>query len=76
MTKRLTVQERKAIFRALVTAQDEIHNVRESYEKVAGHYEISEEQLRLIEDEGVENEWPPLAETLQATVRSGIPIHV
>jgi hypothetical protein len=64
VTKRLTVQERKAIFRALVTAQDEIHNVRESYEKVAGHYEISQEQLRLIEDEGVENEWPPLAETV------------
>jgi hypothetical protein len=31
---------------------------------VSEHYEISEEQLRLIEDEGVENEWPPLAETV------------
>ena len=69
-SKRLTVQERKAIFRALVMAQDEMHQsgkgaVRESYEKVSGHYEISEEQLRLIEDEGVENEWPPLAEAVQ-----------
>ena len=63
-SKRLTVQERKAIFRALVTAQDESHNVRDSYTKVTEHYEISEEQLRLIEDEGVENEWPPLAETV------------
>jgi len=63
-SKPLTVQERKAIFRALVTAQDESHNVRDSYEKVSEHYEISEEQLRLIEDEGVENEWPPLAETV------------
>ena len=62
-SKRLTVQERKAIFRALVTAQDEVHNVRESYEKVTQHYEISQEQLKLIEDEGVENEWPPLSET-------------
>ncbi len=62
MTKRLTVQERKAIFRALVTAQDDLRNVRESYTKVTAHYEISEEQLRMIEDEGVENEWPPLAE--------------
>jgi hypothetical protein len=61
-SKRLTVQERKAIFRALVAAQDEMHSVRESYEKVTEHYEISLEQLRLIEDEGVENEWPPLAE--------------
>ena len=63
-SKPLTVQERKAIFRALVTAQDESHNVRDSYAKVSEHYEISEEQLRLIEDEGVENEWPPLAETV------------
>lgn len=63
-TKRLTVQERKAIFRALVTAQDEKSNVRESYEKVTEHYEISQEQLKLIEEEGLENEWPPLAESV------------
>ncbi len=63
-SKRLNEQERKAIFRALVIAQDELHNVRESYTKVSEHYEISPEQLRLIEDEGVENEWPPLCETV------------
>ena len=63
-SKRLNVQERKAIFRALVTAQDELHNVRESYEKVTEHSEISQEQLRLIEEEGLENEWPPLCETV------------
>ncbi len=64
-TKHLNEQERKAIFRALVTAQDELHNVRESYEKVTEHYEISAEQLRLIEEEGLDNEWPPLCETVQ-----------
>ena len=63
-SKQLTEQERKAIFRALVTAQDELRNVRESYEKVTEHYEISQEQLRLIEEEGLDNEWPPLCETV------------
>lgn len=63
-TKPLTEQERKAIFRALVTAQDELRNVRESYTKVTEHYEITQEQLRLIEEEGLNNEWPPLAESV------------
>lgn len=63
-SKRLTVQERKAIFRALVASQDEQNSVRESYTKVTEHYEISEEQLRLIEEEGLENEWPPLSESV------------
>ncbi|MCS7046370.1 MAG: hypothetical protein NZO58_08450 [Gemmataceae bacterium] len=62
-TKRLNEQERKAIFRALVDAQDQAPGkVRQSYELVSQHFDISKEQLRLIEDEGVENEWPPLCE--------------
>jgi ribonuclease HII len=63
-SKRLTSQQRKEIFSALVASQDELHNVRKSYEHVTEQYDISEEQLKEIEDEGVENEWPPLAEAV------------
>jgi hypothetical protein len=59
-TKSLTVQQRKSIFLALVSAQDEKMTIPESKKVVAQQYEISKEQLELIEKEGVEKEWPPL----------------
>jgi hypothetical protein len=67
-SKRLTLQQRRDIFRALVTTQDQMPreqvplNVRKSYEVVTGQFDISDEQLREIEDEGIEKEWPPLNE--------------
>jgi hypothetical protein len=60
--KRLNTQQRKEIFHALVASQDELHSVRKSYEQVTEQFAISEEELREIEDEGVDNEWPPLRE--------------
>ena len=63
-SKRLNTQQRKEIFHALVASQDELHSVRKSYETVTEQFDISEEQLKEIEDEGVENEWPPLAEAV------------
>jgi hypothetical protein len=64
-TKSLTVQQRKSIFLALVEAQDAAPtggalSVIESKKTVAQQYEISTEQLALIEKEGLEKEWPPL----------------
>jgi hypothetical protein len=59
--KSLTVQQRKSIFHALVSAQDSgVHSVPESKQTVAAQYEITKEQLDLIEKEGVDKEWPPL----------------
>jgi hypothetical protein len=64
--RRLTVQEKKEIFFALVTAQDTgLLTVAQSREKVARDYEISDAQLRQIEEEGIEKEWPPLDEAIQ-----------
>ena len=65
--RRLSTDEKKEIFSHLVATQDAIHNVRKSYEVVTEHFAISEEQLRAIEEEGLDNEWPPLSEP--ATVR-------
>jgi len=61
-SKRLTTQQRKEIFLDLVATQDRGSNVRKSYEDVTERFEISEDQLRQIEEEGLDNEWPPLCE--------------
>jgi hypothetical protein len=63
--KRLTVQQRKEIFRALVTAQDNGSNVADSIRDVSAQFQITEAQLRQIQDEGIEKEWPPLDEAVQ-----------
>jgi hypothetical protein len=61
--KRLTMEQRKEIFRALVSTQDiQPGNVRKSYEVVTEKFAITSAQLKQIEDEGVDKEWPPLNE--------------
>jgi hypothetical protein len=64
-TKRLTLQQRRDIFRDLVATQDLGMPVRRSYQIITEKYEISDVQLRQIEDEGLEKEWPPLNEAMQ-----------
>lgn len=60
-SKGLTVQQRKSIFHALVSAQDEPEvTVIESKKRVAAQFHITKEQLELIEKEGVDKDWPPL----------------
>jgi hypothetical protein len=64
--KRLTTQQRQEIFRALVTTQDlGLMTVPESIQHVVKQFEITEAQLRQIEDEGIDKEWPPLNEAAQ-----------
>jgi len=65
-TKRLTMDQRKEIFHALVATQDAERNVRKSYDVVTERYAITPAQLRQIEDEGVDKEWPPLNEPVSA----------
>jgi hypothetical protein len=62
-SKRLTVEQRREIFKALVNTQDQAPmNVRKSYETITEQFGITDAQLRQIEDEGIEKEWPPLNE--------------
>jgi hypothetical protein len=64
--KRLTVQQRKEIFHSLVTTQDQgALSVPESRQQVSKQFDITDAQLRQIEDEGLEKEWPPLDEAVQ-----------
>jgi hypothetical protein len=64
-TKRLTIQQRRDIFKDLVSAQDLGSSVRQSYQVITERHDITEAQLRQIEQEGLEKEWPPLDEAMQ-----------
>jgi hypothetical protein len=63
--KRLTLQQRRDIFLDLVNTQDTVTNVPRSRQIVTEKFDISESQLRQIEEEGLEKEWPPLSEAVQ-----------
>jgi DNA-directed RNA polymerase sigma subunit (sigma70/sigma32) len=65
-TKRLTIQQRQEIFRALVNTQDlGLMTVPQSREHVSKEFEITDAQLRQIEEEGLDKEWPPLNEAVR-----------
>jgi hypothetical protein len=53
-------ERRREIFRALVEAQDRAVPVPESRTSVARHFGVSESQVRSIEREGIDANWPPL----------------
>jgi hypothetical protein len=64
--KRLTIQQRKEIFHALVATQDSgVMTVPQSFQHVCKQFDITDAQLRQIQDEGIEKEWPPLDEAIQ-----------
>ena len=63
--KRLTLQQRREIFSTLVATQDlGAMTVAESRKHVIEQFSISDVQLRQIEEEGLDKEWPPLNEEL------------
>jgi hypothetical protein len=51
---------RMEIFLALVETQDQDVGVARSRQMVATRFSISEDQVRRIEQEGLDHEWPPL----------------
>jgi crotonobetainyl-CoA:carnitine CoA-transferase CaiB-like acyl-CoA transferase len=55
-----TVEQQRAIFRSLIEAQDAGQSVAESRAATAERYGVSEERVKEIEREGIEQQWPPL----------------
>ena len=53
-------ERRKEIFMALVDAQDHELSVTQSRKMIAKRFNVSEEQVRKIEREGLDQQWPPL----------------
>ena len=66
-SKRLTIQQKREIFHALVEAQDAgLMSVAETKEHVSKQFDITDSQLTQIIDEGIDKEWPPLDEAAKA----------
>jgi hypothetical protein len=62
----MTIQERREVFHALVSTQDMgVMTVPQSREHVSKQFDITDAELRQIEEEGLEKEWPPLNEAVQ-----------
>jgi hypothetical protein len=62
-SKRLSIQQRKDIFKTLVETQDlGVMPVPESIRHVAQQFGVTESQVRQVQEEGIEKEWPPLDE--------------
>ena len=58
--KTLTEERRKEIFSALVEAQDQEMSVSKSRKFIIERYSISDTEIKQIELEGMEHQWPPL----------------
>jgi len=56
----LGVERRKDVFRALVEAQDREMSLARSREVVGRRFDLTPEEVRQIEREGLEGTWPPL----------------
>ena len=59
-SRRLSEDERRAVFLALVAAQDMGAGVVRSRKEVAEQFGISDREVRRIEQEGIDAGWPPL----------------
>ena len=58
--QQLSEARRKEIFLALVDAQDHKMDVAGSRRLMVERFGVSDSQVRQIEREGMENQWPPL----------------
>jgi len=56
----LSKSRRKEIFRALVDAQDHQIGVLQSRAIIAKRFGVDTRELKRIEQEGIDNNWPPL----------------
>lgn len=59
-TAHLSEEQRREIFLALVDAQDHEMDVQKSRQLIAQRFGVNEQQIREIEREGLNQQWPPL----------------
>ena len=56
----LSETKRKEIFLALVEAQDQEMSVSQSRQLIIERFGVTDVQIKDIEREGLDNQWPPL----------------
>jgi hypothetical protein len=56
----LSEDVRRAVFAALVEAQDRARSVHEAKQQVLAQFGVTWATLEKIEREGLDNDWPPL----------------
>jgi len=56
----LSEERRKEVFAALVEAQDQEMGVVQSRQLIGERYGLTDAQIRQIEREGMDQQWPPL----------------
>jgi hypothetical protein len=61
-TLALSDEFRRAVFRALVEAQDQGLGVGSSRPDVAHLYRVTDDVVRAVEREGLDAQWPPLGD--------------
>ena len=59
-SEQISEDRRKEIFLAVVDAQDHDMDVAQSRRVVVQRFGVSESQVRQIEREGMDRQWPPL----------------
>lgn len=59
-TATIPIDQRQTIFRALIESQDAGATVAESRATAARTYNVTVEQVKEIEREGIDGQWPPL----------------
>ena len=57
----IPIEQRQSIFLAVVQAQDEGMSVAASRAEAAKRYSVTEAQIKEIEAEGLDQQWPPLS---------------
>jgi hypothetical protein len=60
LEKQLSQEQRMDLSRSLVEAQDSEMTVAQSHRAIAQRFGASEAQVRAVEREGLEGNWPPL----------------
>ncbi|WP_439625056.1 hypothetical protein [Gemmata sp.] len=56
----LPVEQRQTIFRTLVEIQDTGMGVAAARTEIAKRFSVTDAQIKAIEREGLEEQWPPL----------------
>ena len=56
----IPIEQRQTIFRTLIEAQDAGQSVAESRKATAERFAVSEEVVKEVEREGIDEQWPPL----------------